>query len=150
MRLRFIVRRVLATAVLMLAVVLFVFLFMRYIPGDPVDLILGREGAVSSEQIASLRAQYKLDQPLPIQLGSFLAGVLRGDFGTSIVRDRPVSALILERFPATIELALGALGFALAVAIPIGIFSALRQRSLLDRLTMGLSFLGMSMQAFCL
>src|SRR5688572_21596465 len=121
MRLRFIVRRVLATAVLMLAVVLFVFLFMRYIPGDPVDLILGREGAVRSEQIASLRAQYKLDQPLPIQLGSFLAGVLRGDFGTSIVRDRPVSALILERFPATIELALGALGFALVVAIPIGI-----------------------------
>src|SRR5829696_8464838 len=101
MRARFILRRVLATAVLMLAVVLFVFIFMRYIPGDPVDLILGREGAASSEQIASLRSQYQLDQPLPLQIIGFLGGVLRGDLGTSIVRNEPVSKLIADRFPAT-------------------------------------------------
>jgi peptide/nickel transport system permease protein len=150
MRLQFLLRRVLATAVVMLAVGVFVCLFMRYIPGDPVDLILGREGSATGEQIASLRAQYHLDQPLPIQLGDFLLGVAQGDFGTSIVRNRPVSALLLERFPATVELAAGALLFALIVAIPVGVWSAVRQRSAADRLGMGLSFLGMSMPAFWL
>ncbi len=150
MRLRFILHRLVATVVLMLAVVMFVFVFMRFIPGDPVDLILGREGSATSEQVRTLRAQYRLDQPLPVQLALFLGGVLRGDFGTSIVRNRPVAELILERFPATIELALGALLVALVVALPIGIVSALRERSAVDRLAMAASFLGMSMPAFWL
>ncbi|HEX2035253.1 MAG TPA: ABC transporter permease [Chloroflexota bacterium] len=150
MRLQFILRRLIATAALMFAVVLFVFVFMRYIPGDPVDLILGREGSVTDEQIRLLRAQYRLDEPLWVQVTSFVGGVLRGDLGTSIVRNRPVAGLILERFPATIELAAGGLAFALLVALPVGITSALRQRSAVDRLAMASSFVGMSMPPFWL
>ena len=150
MRLRFILRRVVWTLVLMVAVVAFVFVFMRLMPGDPVDLIMGREGGVTSEQIQVLRQQYHLNDPLPVQFGAFLGGIVHGDFGTSIVRSQPVGELIAERFPATLELALGALVFSLVVAIPIGVISALRQRSAVDRVAMGTSFLGMSMPAFWL
>lgn len=150
MRVRFLLRRAAATLALMLGVVLFVFVCLRLLPGDPVDLILGGEGTVSAEQVARIRAQYRLDAPLPAQLVTFVGGVLRGDLGTSIVRNEPVTALILERVPATIELALGALVFALAVALPIGILSAVRRRSVLDRVAMSSAFVGTSMPPFWL
>ncbi len=150
MRLRFVLRRAASTLALMLGVVLFVFVCMRLLPGDPVDLILGGEGTVSAEQVRQFRAQYRLEEPIPVQLLAFLGGVLRGDLGTSIVRHEPVTTLILDRFPATIELALGGLAFALAVALPAGILSAVRRRSLADRVAMSSAFLGTSMPPFWL
>jgi len=145
-----IVERLIATGVLMLAIAVFVFFFMRYLPGDPVDLIMGQEGNVSQEQIDLLKAQYRLDQPLHVQLGSYLSGVLQGDLGTSIVQRKPVTGLIMDRFPATIELALGALLFALAVALPIGTLSAYWRNSPVDRLSMAGAFVGISMPGFWL
>ncbi|MDI3341577.1 MAG: ABC transporter permease [Sphaerobacter sp.] len=150
MRAARIVERLIATGVLMLAIAVFVFFFMRYLPGDPVDLIMGQEGNISQQQIDLLKAQYRLDEPLHIQLASFLGGVLRGDLGTSIVQDKPVGGLILARFPATIELALGALVFALAVALPIGTLSAYWRNSPIDRLSMASAFVGISMPGFWL
>ncbi len=150
MRLRFVLRRSASTLVLMAGVAVFVFVSMRLLPGDPVDLILGREGTVSAEQVGRLRAQYRLDKPLPVQLVAFLGGVARGDLGRSIVRDEPVGRLIRERLPATVELAVGALAFALAVALPVGVVSAVRRRSAVDRLAMGGAFLGTSMPPFWL
>ncbi len=134
----------------MVAVVVFVFVGMRLIPGDPVDLVMGREGGATGAQLQRMREQFHLDEPLPSQISTFFVGVLHGDLGTSIVRNRPVTAMVLERFPATIELAGGALAFALVVAIPIGVISALRQRSAVDRLAMGSAFLGVSMPPFWL
>lgn len=145
-----ILERLLATIPIMFGVAIIVFFFMRLTPGDPVDIMMGQGGAVSVGEMERLREEFNLDKPLLVQLWLFLKDALRGDLGYSYVLKRPVTALIAERLPATIELAVGALLVSLAFAIPIGILSAVRQNSLLDRLTMAGSFLGISMPGFWL
>jgi len=134
----------------MLGVAIVVFLFMRLTPGDPVDIMMGQGGVVSVGEMERLRAEFHLDKPLPVQLAIFLGNALRGNLGYSYIQKRPVISLITERLPATIELAFGALFFALIIGIPIGIVSAVRQNSVLDRLSMAGAFLGISMPAFWL
>ena len=143
-----ILERVLTVIPIMFGVAIIVFLFMRLTPGDPVDIMMGSGGAVSAGEMEQLRHEFHLDEPLHVQLWLFLKDAVRGDLGYSYVQKRPVTELIAERLPATIELALGALFFALLVAIPIGIYSAVRQYSLTDRLGMAGAFVGVSMPAF--
>jgi len=145
-----ILERVLATIPIMFGVAIIVFLFMRLTPGDPVDIMMGQGGMVSAGEMQQLRKEFHLDQPLPVQLWLFLRDAAHGDLGYSYVQKRPVTTLIAERLPATVELALGALLFGLLIAVPIGIISAVRQNSLLDRLSMAGAFLGISMPAFWL
>jgi peptide/nickel transport system permease protein len=123
---------------------------MRLTPGDPVDIMMGQGGAVSAGELKQLRAEFHLDEPLHIQLWLFLKDAVRGDLGYSYVQKRPVTTLIAERLPATIELAVGALFFSLIIALPIGVISAARQNSLLDRFSMAGAFLGISMPGFWL
>lgn len=150
MRLVKIVERLIAALPLMIGVAVIVFLFMRLSPGDPVDIMMGQGGAVSQGEIEQLRSEFNLDKPLAEQLAIFLGGLARGDLGNSFTKKRPVAELISERLPATVELALGSLLFALLIAFPIGIVSAVKQNSLVDRLSMGGAFLGISMPAFWL
>lgn len=150
MRATKILERLLAAIPIMLGVAVLVFFFMRLTPGDPVDIMMGQGGAVSPGEMAQLRAEFHLDKPLHIQLGYFLADLARGDLGYSYVQKRPVTALIGERLPATIEMALGALLLALLIAFPIGIISAVRQNSAVDRLSMAGAFVGISMPVFWL
>jgi len=150
MRLVKITERLLAAIPLMLGVAIIVFLFMRMTPGDPVDIMMGQSGAVTAGEIERLRSEFNLDRPLHEQLLLFLGGVVRGDLGNSFQRQQPVTRLIAERLPATIELALGALIFGLLVAFPIGIISAVKQNSAIDRLSMAGAFLGISMPSFWL
>lgn len=145
-----VVERVLLAVPLTLALLLLVFLFVRLLPGDPVDIMMGQGGNVSEAEIAAMRAGLGLDQPLPIQLKAFLGQLARGDLGESMREGRPVSTVIAEALPATIELAGAALLLALLVGLPIGVLSATRQNSFLDRFAMGFSFLGISMPAFWL
>ena len=145
-----VVERLLTVIPIMFGVAIVVFFFMRLTPGDPVDIMLGGDGTVGVGEMEQLRHEFHLDEPLHVQLWLFLKDAVRGDFGYSYLQKRPVTELIAERLPATIELALGALFFALLVAIPIGIFSAVRQYSLVDRLGMAGAFLGVSMPAFWL
>lgn len=145
-----VLERVLAVIPIMFGVAIVVFLFMRLTPGDPVDIMMGEAGYVSEGEIENLRREFNLDKPLHEQLYLFLAGALQGDLGNSYVKRAPVIELIAERLPATIELALGALIFSLVVAVPIGITSAVRQYSVLDRVSMAGAFLGISMPAFWL
>ncbi|MCX7840781.1 MAG: ABC transporter permease [Anaerolineae bacterium] len=142
--------RVLATIPIMFGVAIIVFFFIRLTPGDPVDIMLGRSAAVTQREIEQLRQQFHLDEPLHVQLGYFLGDALRGNLGYSYIRNKPVIALLTERLPATIELTLGSLLISLIIALPIGILSAVRQNSLLDRLSMAGAFLGISMPGFWL
>ncbi len=139
-----------AALAIMLGVAITVFLFMRLTPGDPVDIMMGEQVGISTEEMSIVRQEFNLDKPLYAQLGLFLSDLARGDLGNSITRNASVNTLIAEQFPATIELALGALIFGLLVAVPIGIISAVRQYSVLDRLSMGGAFLGISMPSFWL
>lgn len=144
-----IIERILATIPIMLGVALIVFLFMRLTPGDPVDLMMG-EGHVTEEEEKALRAQMNLDQPLHIQLKDYFFNLLQGDMGDSFKKNRPVADLIIETLPATIELALAAVFVSAVIGIPLGVYSAVKQNSLIDRLGMGGSFLGISMPPFWL
>lgn len=150
MRAAVIARRILNTVPITLGVAVIVFVVMRMLPGDPVDIILGQAGAASQQDLDRLRRDFHLDRPLGEQLVLFLAGAARGDLGTSFARRRPVFTMLVEALPATIELALAATVLALMVAVPVGVLSAVYQRSWLDRLAMGSAFLGISMPAFWL
>jgi len=142
--------RVLVTIPIMLGVAVMVFVFMRLTPGDPVDIMMGETVGVSEAEMEAMRQEFDLDKPIYVQLWLFLTRVLRGDLGESYVKKVPVGALILEHVPATVELALGALIFGLAISIPIGIISAVKQYSFIDRISMAGAFLGISMPAFWL
>ncbi len=150
MRLVKVIERILIMIPIIIGVAVIVFLFMRLMPGDPVDIMMGQGGAVSAGEMEKLRAEFHLDQPLHVQLGIFLGDLLRGDLGNSYVQKRPVVDIIAGRLPATIELAMGGFIVSLLIAIPVGIISAVRQNSWLDRLSMTGAFLGISMPSFWL
>ena len=145
-----IIERILTTIPIMLGVTIIVFLFMRLTPGDPVDIMMGQGGAVSAGEMEQLRHEFHLDEPLSTQLWLFLKDAAHGNLGYSYTQKRPVSELIAERLPATIELATGAMFFALLISVPIGVISAVKQHSLIDQFTMAGAFLGISMPAFWL
>lgn len=145
-----ILERILIAIPVMFTIAIIIFVFMRIIPGDPVDVMMGKGGNVSEEEILALKSEFHLDQPISTQLRIFISGIFHGDLGTSFRERKPVWDLIMERLPATIELALGALIFSLIVAIPIGILSAVKHNSLIDRLGMAFTFLGISAPAFWL
>jgi peptide/nickel transport system permease protein len=150
MRIVKVLERILITIPIMFGVAIMVFFFMRLTPGDPVDIMMGQGGAVGVGEIENLRREFHLDKPLHVQLWLFLKDAVRGDLGYSYVQKRPVAQLIAKRLPATIELAGGALLFALLVAIPIGIVSAVKQNSLVDQFSMAGAIVGTSMPAFWL
>jgi peptide/nickel transport system permease protein len=127
-----------------------VFFLIRFIPGDPVDIMLGNAGNVTEEQVQQIRHQLGLDQPAGKQFIDFVRNAFRGDLGFSLVQNKKVTELLIDTFPATIELSLAALFFAVVIGLPLGIFSAVKQNTFIDRLGMGFSFFGISMPAFWL
>lgn len=145
-----VLERILYTLPIMFGVAIIVFIFIRLTPGDPVDIMMGQGGVISAGEIEQLRREFHLDEPISTQLWYFLGDAVQGDLGYSYIKKQPVTKLIGERLPATIELAVGSLLIALAIAFPIGIISAVRQNSALDRLSMASAFLGISMPGFWL
>jgi peptide/nickel transport system permease protein len=144
----YLARRLLLALPVVLGVVTLVFLLIHLIPGDPVEIMLG-ESALPADRDA-LREALGLDRPIPEQYGSFLWGLCRGDLGVSLQQRRPVTALIREHYPATLELTLAAMLISLLIALPAGILSGIRQYSVLDHSTMFLALLGVSMPNFWL
>ncbi|HAG91896.1 MAG TPA: peptide ABC transporter permease [Bdellovibrionales bacterium] len=140
-------KRVLQAIPTFLLVSVFAFGVIRLLPGDPVLLMLGERGG-SPELVAEMRAQLGLDQPLPVQYFKFLKGSLQGNFGESIVSNRPVTEEFFGRFPATAELGVLALLFAVLVGIPLGIVAAMMRGKIWDRVLMGVSLFGYSMPIF--
>jgi peptide/nickel transport system permease protein len=130
-------------------VLIIVFFFMRLLPGDPVEIMLG-DSAASKAEMQSLREELNLDQPLHKQLWLFISGLAGGDLGYSVVKRRPVLQLILETLPPTIELTLATLVMGCLIALPVGVLTALRPGSLFDRSTMSGALLGISMPNFWL
>jgi peptide/nickel transport system permease protein len=145
-----IVERILISIPVIIGIGIIIFLIMRLTPGDPVDIMMGQAGHVSEREVELLREQWHLDEPLIIQLGHFLKDLFRGDLGVSFTKSRPVWDLIKQTLPATIELAFFAAFFALLVSIPIGVISAIKQNSLLDRISMAGAFFGICMPIFWL
>ncbi len=127
---------------------LVVFFMVRAIPGDPAQILLGQ--TATPEAVRAVRARLGLDEPVFVQYLLFLRDAATGDLGDSLVTGRPVTTELLDRFPATLELALAALLFAVVVGVPIGVIAAVRQYSLLDRITSVIALTGVSMPIFWL
>jgi peptide/nickel transport system permease protein len=125
-----------------------VFAVSHVIPSDPARVMAGENAP--REQVAAIRHQYGLDQPLPAQFMRYARDVVTGDLGTSLFTQRPVAEDLLARLPATMELALFALGLAVVVGVPLGVVAALRRNSLLDHIVRVITVAGLAMAAFWL
>jgi peptide/nickel transport system permease protein len=143
--LAFILRRLLQSIIVMVAVAFIAFMLFQYV-GDPVVFLLGQDA--TTEQIQELRAGLGLDQPFFVQFFHFLGNAVQGEFGLSLRQGAKVSRLIAERFPATLELALVAALMALVIGVPMGVFAALRRGTFMSQLLMTISLLGVSLPTF--
>ncbi len=144
---RFILYRVGLLIPTFIGVTIVAFMFIRVLPGDPV-LLLGGELAITPERYEQLRVQFGFDRPIWAQYLDFLGSVVQGDLGRSIVTRRPVLDDFFRLFPATLELSLSAILFALALGIPAGVIAAVRRGKAYDHVLMSTALVGYSMPIF--
>jgi peptide/nickel transport system permease protein len=144
---KYIFRRFIALIPVLLGITLAVFLIIHYAPGDPVANMMG-ETYFDQEEYERLQHELGFDKPVMVQYLTWLGRIVKGEFGNSLIRKRPVIDLILERFPNTLILAGTGVFFALIIAIPIGILTAVYQDSWIDNLGRIFALLGVSMPAF--
>ena len=144
----YILRRLGFVVLIGLLVSTLVFSLVHLIPGDPVEIMLG--DSAQRSDVEALRHDLGLDRPLGRQYVEFLAGLARGDLGRSIHFRQPVMRLLLDHYPATLELALASMVVALVVAVPLGILAAFRRNGAVDHSSRFLALLGVSMPNFWL
>ncbi|MDZ7802182.1 MAG: ABC transporter permease [Trueperaceae bacterium] len=144
----YVVRRLLDLVFVLLGVSVLVFLMLRLIPGDAVDIMLGANVDITPERVAALRASLGLDQPLHVQYLDWLGGVLRGDLGVSVWTGRPVSAEIMARLPVTLEITFMALAFALLVSFPLGTLAARARGGASDTFVRIVAIVGLTLPSF--
>ncbi len=145
---RFFLRKLAIVVPTVIGAITLVFFFLHMIPGDPVEVMLGETAQQADKE--GLREELGLNLPLHIQYARFITGVVQGDLGESYFYRRPVTRVIAERIPATVELALAAFLVAGLVAIPLGIVAALREGTAVDNVSVLFSLLGVSMPNFWL
>lgn len=145
---RYLARRLALTIPVLLGVATLVFSLIHLIPGDPAQAMLGE--TASPEDVAELRGRLGLDRPLVEQYGAFLRGLSQGDLGTSLRTSEPVAAMIADRMPATAELALAAMLFAIVFSIPLGMAAAVWKGTGIDHAAMTFALLGISLPNFWL
>src|SRR5262245_9502255 len=145
---KFIVRRLLMLIPILVGLSILVFLWIRALPGGPAEALLGERA--TPETVAQIERSYGLDKPVYVQYWRYVKRVTRGDFGVSTSSRRPVTDEFRERFAATIELALGAMIFAIVFGVPLGFVAAKHYGGFLDNLSLVVTLLGVSMPIFFL
>ncbi|MBN9530999.1 MAG: ABC transporter permease subunit [Alphaproteobacteria bacterium] len=145
--LRFILTRISLVVPTFIGILLLSFMLIRLVPGDPIEVRFGERG-IAPERLAQLRAEMGLDQPLYVQFLDYLGHVARGDLGVSISTKNPVLTEFLALFPATVELGLCAMIFAIVFGLPAGVFAAVKRGSVFDHALMSTSLTGFSMPIF--
>ncbi len=144
--LKYIVRRLFSLVFILLGVSIIVFMLVHLAPGDPVRIMLGEDA--TEADVERLNRIYGFDRPLPVQYFIWLGNALRGDLGTGIRSQLPVTLLIMERMPATIEMAVWSLVLAIGVGIPLGVLSAVRRNSWIDFGSMFAALVGVAAPNF--
>jgi peptide/nickel transport system permease protein len=149
---QYIARRLLLFAPSLFGASLLIFLLLRVVPGDIAEILVYQAGsesaAVQERQIQQIRAELGLDRPVLVQYVAWLAGAVRGDFGYSYVQRRPVTEIVIERFPRSMELAVLTLLVAVVWAVPLGVVSAVRQNTWVDYLVRIVAVSGLSLPIF--
>jgi len=146
----YLLRRLLMMIPTLLGVSIIVFLFIRLIPGDIVQILSGTQGEMTPERHAVLRHNLGLDRPLMVQYADWLSGVVRGDLGNSLKTHRPIRADLLSRLPVTVELTIGSAIIGLAIGIPAGIIAALKRGTRTEFVAQGAGLIGLSVPDFWL
>lgn len=144
----YVLRRLAWTLPTLLLVGLLVFMLMRLVPGDPALLILG--DSATPEQLASMRAEYGLDKPLPLQFVYWLGEVIQGDLGQSITSGEPVMQLLVDRFQVSAAIVLVAVALAVLLAVPAGLYAAWKQNSIADTVVVAIATFFLSIPSFWL
>ncbi|MDP2627877.1 MAG: ABC transporter permease [Candidatus Rokubacteria bacterium] len=148
----YVLRRLVLFVPTLLGVSILIFVLMRLVPGDIAEILVYQSGSESSaiqqKQIRQIRQELGLDRPVVVQYLAWMGGALRGDFGQSYMQRRPVSDILRERFPRSMELALLTLSIAVVWAVPLGVVSAVRQNGALDYLARVVSLSGLSLPLF--
>lgn len=143
---KFVLSKLLSMGAVLLIVAFLVFVMIRFSPGDPAAILAGDNA--TEQQIQAIRDSLRLDDPLPLQFGHWFGRVVSGDFGTSIFSGEPVLDMILQRVEPTISLTLLTMGFAIVVAVLLGVIAAARAGRATDRLVMIFSVVGFSIPGF--
>ena len=146
--LRFVLRRIAIAVPTVILISMFVFSLQKLLPGDPVLVMAGEDR--TPEMLEYLREKYRLNDPVPVQYLTWIGNALRGDLGISLRTNQPVTELIAEKLPVTIQLALMALFFALVIGIPAGIVSAIRKGTVTDYAANVVALSGLSIPNFWL
>ncbi|MDQ2666149.1 MAG: ABC transporter permease [Gemmatimonadota bacterium] len=142
----FIIRRLLLSIPTLFGVLVVAFLLLYVAPGDPVMAMVGERADEAT--IARLRAELRLDDPLPVQFGHYLGGIVKGDLGKSYITNRPIRKDILERFPKTLQLAGAAMLLATVLGVTLGVLSGRRPGSAIDRFGLAIAYLGISFPVY--
>lgn len=145
----YLARRLAAVVVLAFGISILVFLIIRLIPGDPVLAMLGTN-AGSTTEINRLHKELGLNLPLPVQYLNWIGGVVHGDFGYSYSQNVPVSQLIDQNFPYTLELTAAGLGLSILIGVILGVIAAVKRNTIVDTIAMGIALIGLSMPSFWL
>ena len=146
--LNYALRRVILTIPILLGLSILVFAFVRALPGGPAIALLGERA--TEESVEQIEEQLGLDEPIYVQYGRYMRNVLSGDLGTSTTTRQPVTEELGLRFPATFELAIAAMLFAILVGVPLGFIAAKRYQGFLDSSSLVLSLIGISFPVFFL
>jgi peptide/nickel transport system permease protein len=146
--LRYVVRRLLLLVPILVGVSILIFFWVHALPGNPASALLGERA--TPELVQQYKERYGLDKPLPVQYWEYVKVTAGGDLGTSITSRRTVSSEIKRRFPATIELAVAAMIFAISIGLPLGFFAAKRYGGIFDNLSLIGSLIGISVPIFFL
>jgi peptide/nickel transport system permease protein len=147
---QYILRRFLLAVLVLFIVSVATFVLAHAVPGDPVNAVIGERQSDKPEIRARIEKRYGLDKPLPVQYAYYLRNLLQGDLGETITTRKPVASELGKFVPATIELTIGSMIFALGVGIPLGIIAAIRQDRLADNVARFIALLGTSVPVFWL
>jgi peptide/nickel transport system permease protein len=148
--LRYIIRRLLNLIPILFILTFFVFIVFQFLPGGPIEMLVPPDEVFDEEVRKAMEKELGLDRPIMVQYLDWLWHAIQGDFGESIFSQLPVGGLIMERFPATLYLALAAIVLAIVVAIPLGTIAALHKNTMTDYIAMGTSIFGLTVPNFWL
>src|SRR5688500_10060634 len=147
---RYILNRMFWCVPVLLGASVLIFVLLRFLPGDIVDIIIGTEGSATPEVRATIRRMFGLDQPIYVQYFVWIGAVLRGDLGSSLRTSEPVAGILLSRLPITIELAFLSVVISVAMAVPLGVLAAVRRGGPIEIASRLVGLIGLSLPNFWL
>ena len=147
---RYLIARLFWCIPVLLGASVLIFVLLRFLPGDIVDVIVGTEGSATPEVRATIRRLFGLDQPIYVQYFVWLGAVLRGDLGSSLRTSEPVAAILLSRLPVTIELAVLSVAISVLMAVPLGVLAAVKRGGPIELVSRLVGLIGLSLPNFWL